>query len=316
MATIVGNRAHETTTTTGTGTLNLAGAVAGRQTLVQAAIDASGDAAGPWEVEYLIEQGAAFEIGVGTLTNSSPDTLSRTTVTESSNSNAKVNWPSGTKNVKLAPSAQTLNPLYAATAAATAETLMLRDADGRAKAAAPAASDDVARKDEVDTVAGNLSAHVGTGGAAHALAVASGDAGFLSGADKAKLDDIEAGAEVNPSAADMLTELKTVDGSGSGLDADLGRGVALDFSRVHGVTGSQALPGGLIIKWGREAAGTSSRSVTFATPFPAACYNVQVTEHGSAGAQTNCRVDNVTTSGFDIPVIDTGNIAHWLAIGT
>lgn len=39
-----------------------------------------------------------------------------------------------------------------------------------------------------------LDGHVGTGGTAHPVAVASGAAGFLSGSDKAKLDGIEAGA--------------------------------------------------------------------------------------------------------------------------
>lgn len=38
------------------------------------------------------------------------------------------------------------------------------------------------------------STHVGAGGTAHAEAVAAGAAGFMSGADKAKLDGIEAGA--------------------------------------------------------------------------------------------------------------------------
>ncbi len=40
-------------------------------------------------------------------------------------------------------------------------------------------------------------AHVGSGGAAHANAVASGAAGFMTGADKTKLDGIAAGAQVN-----------------------------------------------------------------------------------------------------------------------
>ena len=39
-------------------------------------------------------------------------------------------------------------------------------------------------------------------------------------ADGAKLDGIEAGADVNPTASEILTSIKTVDGSGSGLDAD------------------------------------------------------------------------------------------------
>jgi hypothetical protein len=39
--------------------------------------------------------------------------------------------------------------------------------------------------------------------------------------DGAKLDGIEAGATADQTAAEILTEVKTVDGSGSGLDADL-----------------------------------------------------------------------------------------------
>lgn len=64
-------------------------------------------------------------------------------------------------------------------------------------------------------------AHVGAGGAAHANAVAAGGAGFMTGADKTKLDGIEAGARVSMTASEILTALKTVDGAGSLLDADL-----------------------------------------------------------------------------------------------
>lgn len=45
---------------------------------------------------------------------------------------------------------------HGATSAATASTLMARDANGRAKVAAPAAADDIARKDTVDAVQNNL----------------------------------------------------------------------------------------------------------------------------------------------------------------
>ena len=47
-------------------------------------------------------------------------------------------------------------------------------------------------------------AHVGGGGTAHANAVASGAAGFMSGADKAKIDGIEAGATANANNATLL----------------------------------------------------------------------------------------------------------------
>jgi hypothetical protein len=43
-------------------------------------------------------------------------------------------------------------------------------------------------------------AHVGSGGTAHSNAVAAGAAGFMTGADKTKLDGIAAGAEVNVNA--------------------------------------------------------------------------------------------------------------------
>lgn len=46
--------------------------------------------------------------------------------------------------------------------------------------------------------------HVGAGGAAHANAVASGAAGFMTGADKAKLDGIATGATANSSDATLL----------------------------------------------------------------------------------------------------------------
>ncbi len=52
-------------------------------------------------------------------------------------------------------------------------------------------------------------AHVGAGGTAHANAVAAGAAGFMTGADKSKLDGIAAGATVAPTTTDALTEGST-----------------------------------------------------------------------------------------------------------
>lgn len=48
-----------------------------------------------------------------------------------------------------------------------------------------------------------------------------GTSGFMSAAEKAKLNAIETGAEANMSATELRTELWFVDGAGSGLDADL-----------------------------------------------------------------------------------------------
>jgi len=82
------------------------------------------------------------------------------------------------------------------TNAPTPNSIVQRDSQGRIKAAAPSASDDVARKAEVDAVQNSLSGHIGSGGSAHAVATTS-QAGFMSAADKSKLNGIEAGAQVN-----------------------------------------------------------------------------------------------------------------------
>lgn len=78
--------------------------------------------------------------------------------------------------------------VHGATSAATANALITRDASGRAQVAAPVAAADIARKDTVDAVATVANA---------ALPASS------------------------YTAVDVLAKVKTVDGAGSGLDADL-----------------------------------------------------------------------------------------------
>jgi len=90
MAIVLKDRVKETTTTTGTGTITLAGAVSGFQSF--AAIG-NGN-----ETFYTIAGGGEWEVGIGTYT-SSGTTLSRDTVLESSNSGSLVNFSAGTKDV-------------------------------------------------------------------------------------------------------------------------------------------------------------------------------------------------------------------------
>jgi len=92
MALVVKDRVKETTTTTGTGTVTLAGAETGYQTFA-----AIGDGNTTF---YAIELPATdeWEVGIGTYT-SSGTTLSRDTVLESSNSGSLVDFSSGAKNV-------------------------------------------------------------------------------------------------------------------------------------------------------------------------------------------------------------------------
>ena len=94
MAFVVNDRVKETTTSTGTGTINLAGAETGFETFV-AGIGNSNT------TYYCIQAqgGSAFEIGVGTVTDATPDTLSRTAIISSSNGDAAVDFGSGTKDV-------------------------------------------------------------------------------------------------------------------------------------------------------------------------------------------------------------------------
>lgn len=90
MAFVFADRVKETTTTTGTGTVTLAGAEDGFQSF-----SAIGDGN---ETYYVIEDGTDWEVGTGTYT-ASGTTLSRDTVHSSSNSGSAVNFSAGTKNV-------------------------------------------------------------------------------------------------------------------------------------------------------------------------------------------------------------------------
>ena len=93
MAFQIADRVRETTATTGTGTLDLDGAATGFQSFV------AGIGSGNW-THYAIADGTDWETGIGTVTSGSPDTLSRTTILESSNGGAAVSWGSGTKDVR------------------------------------------------------------------------------------------------------------------------------------------------------------------------------------------------------------------------
>lgn len=107
MALIIADRVKETTTTTGTGDLTLAGAMTGMIPFASApgmavgstcfytvqAVDAGGALTGDWEV------------GLGTY--SAANTLTRTTVLSSSNAGAAVNFSAGTKQIFISmPAAQ------------------------------------------------------------------------------------------------------------------------------------------------------------------------------------------------------------------
>lgn len=100
---LIKNRVKETTTTTGTGTVTLAGAVTGFITF--ASVLANSDT-----VFYSMDDGTNWECGLGTFTTSGT-TLARTTVLFSSNANAAVNFPGPSTNVYCAPIAEYTAPM-------------------------------------------------------------------------------------------------------------------------------------------------------------------------------------------------------------
>lgn len=114
-------RAFETTVGTGTGALDVDGAVSGYQTLVDAAKEASGAGTGPWSIEIVITDvpGGGTDWEVFTLNveegtgGGGKDQIRRDTGTchASSNSDSPVNWGSGTKNVFIAPRIEKIGAL-------------------------------------------------------------------------------------------------------------------------------------------------------------------------------------------------------------
>jgi hypothetical protein len=111
MALVINDRVKETSTTTGTGTFSLAGAETGYEGFV------AGVGTGN-TTYYAIELNSAgeWEVGIGTVTDATPDTLSRDTIISSSNGDAAVNFSAGTKNVFCTlPAKKTISPVMDAT---------------------------------------------------------------------------------------------------------------------------------------------------------------------------------------------------------
>ena len=128
MAFVLNDRVKETSTSTGTGTINLAGAEIGFESFV-AGVGSTNN------TFYCISHDgtAEFEVGIGTVTDATPDTLSRDTVISSSNSDSKVDFTVGTKTVfctypaKRAPSASMTATTYVTTHSSTISDVQTMD---------------------------------------------------------------------------------------------------------------------------------------------------------------------------------------------
>jgi hypothetical protein len=121
MAFVLNDRVKQTSTSIGTGTINLS---ATPETGFEPFVAGIGDTNSTF---YCISHDgtADFEVGIGTVTDAGTDTLSRTTIISSSNSDNAVNFQAGTKTVfctypaKRAPSASMTATTYINTHAST-----------------------------------------------------------------------------------------------------------------------------------------------------------------------------------------------------
>ena len=129
MAFVLNDRVKQTSTSTGTGTINLsASAETGFETFVAGIGDTN-------STFYCISHDgtADFEVGIGTVTDAGTDTLSRTTIISSSNSDNLVDFQTGTKTVfctypaKRAPSASMTATTYVTTHSSTISDVQTMD---------------------------------------------------------------------------------------------------------------------------------------------------------------------------------------------
>ena len=130
MALVINDRVKENSTTSGTGTLNLAGAVTGFDTFVSGIGDTN-------TTYYAIfEQGTAnWEVGIGTVGDATPDTLARTTViTNSLGNTSKISFAGATMDVFCTLPAS--KALYLDASGALANATVITDANINASGSA------------------------------------------------------------------------------------------------------------------------------------------------------------------------------------
>ena len=108
---VINDRVKQTTTTTGTGTIDLTGTETGFETFV------AGIGDGVQTYYAIVHDGTSdFEVGTGTVTDAGTDTLSRQSVISSSNSDNLVDFGAGSKTVFCTlPAKKTISPVMDAT---------------------------------------------------------------------------------------------------------------------------------------------------------------------------------------------------------
>lgn len=125
----------------------------------------------------------------------------------------------------------------------------------------------------------------------------------------------------------ILTKLLQVDGSGSGLDADLVRGLPADFSGLHEPIGFQRLPGGFLLQWGISGVTPSDVYVKYNIPFTTTPFFLGENSMGGAYTTSIWTANSVTNVGFNATQVCVlsnssdkvnppgNNAVNWFAIG-
>lgn len=89
---------------------------------------------------------------------------------------------------------------------------------------------------------------------------------------------------------------------------------------VRASAGSAVLTAGIIIKWGSSGLVPNNTTINFVSPFPNACFNVQLTIQDATQKQAFLNVSSQTTTGFTIRTINSNGSAtstafEYFAIG-
>ena len=220
-----------------------------------------------------------FEVGEGVYAASTSQITRATIQRNSSGGTTAITWGSGTKYLFLAPSAARLPIL---------------ETDGRL------------------TLTGGLNV---TGGGVTATGNSSISGTLSTGA----LTVSSGGAAVtgNSNVTGTLTVSSTLtaaNGTSGTQVVNFGQ-----FPATLATTGTTTMPNGLIMKWGTGAIFSGVGSVTYATAFPNATLNVQLTiSSGSAAATQDALIVGAAVTAAGFPAY--GNAAStlsffWLAIG-
>lgn len=278
---VVADRVLVTTATSGTGTYTFdSAAVAGFLTPQAAGITSGA------RVAYVVVDSQTaptqFEVGEGVYTEVSR-TITRATIHRtSSGGTTHLSWPNtNTKFLFLAPSAARLPVL---------------ETDGR-----------LTIPGGLTVTAGGLAVTAGTTTLGGALTVTSGGLTVSSGGLTVTGNSIVTG--------NMTVSGKVITSAGTGINEAV---ITNQFSPTWGTTGAMEFPSAFKIKWGTGTVTSGSGSVTYATAFPVATLNVQMTISAGTGSSTQDALilGAMTAAGFAVWGSTTTNVAfNWFAIG-